>query len=1149
MIGGTISRVKKTEVNSGYGDSGSYSKTCAVLNDKVYLFPAHIEGYGTQIGCDYVYYDGETWSERCSTPFHTISNPVVHDDKIFIMMITNVNQNGEIILFTFDGETWDDARITSIPSTLKFRKAYDCLRLVSYNGVLHIFGPDEDNTNYPNSKFGVHHILEDTRIIHVNDAPFTDYRAQIVYNNKIHFLGVYNPNLSYIESVDTIPHSRTNYYEFINGEFVDVTDSLFEVTSDSEMDPNKKYYERYDGADYRFTSDTEFVSGKTYYEHLDFESGVTYYTHTSSKNYVDHYSYDGINWTKEEGSSYSYSDNCNTVIYRDRIYSFQGKVYAYWEEGYLDFITVKDKDMTGSMVIAFVYNDEVNVLTVSGTHYVLEDLNDLKRVIRAWCVVESNEIEEHLTYTWGGLPNDDLVYLDYCVMNRELPQPSGGSITDVHVSYWGHYKDADVSEGFIEGVTYYENTEEYSLDSPRFIETSDQEPIEGKDYYLKSYSGPMGISIKLSKNYAYVFSEIYEVPHETVDMIVYEGRDVVTINPETREYLAISEKHYSNPTFKYLRKTIKKAWIGDSNKVPRLVLEVFPNYDYTDRNISQIPYTFFNGGQAIKYNNKIHVMGGSGYSKKHYSYNFETGKWKEEAELPYQFIYGSILYAHTTNKIHILGGQGNDNWRKHYSYDGNNWTKETDLPYDCYCQRVGMSRNFAINYCHRKPNGGYTYGVHIFGDGHGGSNANKHYRLNDGIWTKMNDIPFNISANSGGVASESDYAYIWETDGRLYINDAYDDSYRMESVDINPLYGTIVSEFNGKTYLVSGQTNYIYDYTDRRNLERPEQVMESSPMVCNDSLYFMINYNDTAGQQLKSSFYEKGSEWSYGSSPVNTFINGGVLESSTEGEVIVFSPSNTHNHIMTRFCMNVEDKLSKNRIQVNTAKGQYDPAFSNEIITGMVSCGENGVYVFQSEAIRKLVGTGSLKTDFMDDYINNGPLYNSRQFYKEPVYFNDSIYFIGKQTATSSSSFLFCYSLVNKVINKVCSVDCNNLGDSGNRASIPKLIVSNDKLHAFIRGEGVTKHYILNEGTFELVDELSSYITKAVVHDGYIYAFCIDPSNNAKFSLYKYISKDYWTLSEEWPFYVVNAISFGEEILAFGTNYECYMTNTKGYFK
>jgi len=129
---------------------------------------------------------------------------------------------------------------------------------------------------------------------------------------------------------------------------------------------------------------------------------------------------------------------------------------------------------------------------------------------------------------------------------------------------------------------------------------------------------------------------------------------------------------------------------------------------------STLPYVFYEG-DAIVYNNQIHILGGSDNYTKHYVYNGST--WTSESTLPYVFYEGSAIVYN--DKIHILGRYSSSTAPRtnHYAYNGSTWTNESTLPYEFYEGSAIM----------------YNNQINILG----GYNKNEHYAIDATLYEEV----------------------------------------------------------------------------------------------------------------------------------------------------------------------------------------------------------------------------------------------------------------------------------------------------------------------------------------------------------------------------------------------------------------------------
>ena len=140
---------------------------------------------------------------------------------------------------------------------------------------------------------------------------------------------------------------------------------------------------------------------------------------------------------------------------------------------------------------------------------------------------------------------------------------------------------------------------------------------------------------------------------------------------------------------------------------------------------STLPY-IFRMGSAVVFNNKIHILGGF-YSTYHYSWDGTT--WVSESTLPYNFEAGSAVVFN--NKIHILGGDYEPT--NHYSWDGTSWTEESTLPFNYYDGKAVV----------------YDNEIHIF------YNNTDHYSWDGTSWTEETVAPFDVDLGTKAVSYDN----------------------------------------------------------------------------------------------------------------------------------------------------------------------------------------------------------------------------------------------------------------------------------------------------------------------------------------------------------------------------------------------------------
>ena len=138
-------------------------------------------------------------------------------------------------------------------------------------------------------------------------------------------------------------------------------------------------------------------------------------------------------------------------------------------------------------------------------------------------------------------------------------------------------------------------------------------------------------------------------------------------------------------------------WVDDTSTDKKVQWKInkIPNDGWTlklNYKNGAVPYRFYNGC-AVRYKDKIHILGGEveGTSRLHYVY--DGMQWLEEEDLPYDFYKGSAVVHN--DKIYIIGSASTNMiedvepsitcQKACYSWnEEDGWTKEIDLPYEFY---------------------------------------------------------------------------------------------------------------------------------------------------------------------------------------------------------------------------------------------------------------------------------------------------------------------------------------------------------------------------------------------------------------------------------------------------------------------------------
>ena len=207
----------------------------------------------------------------------------------------------------------------------------------------------------------------------------------------------------YFVTSDTERQSGKTYYEYLNNEYVETQDDPFIegktyyekevipywVTRDNEMKPGKEYYEQVSAGEYYLTSDLSFYykttdktmqQGKTYYE---ISEGL--YVVTSDESFVEDKTY----YERQNKTYYEYNDRivlANKLAISNLVIDYDGEIdigltFNIVISGDVSGLTIYKYDIDGYNYESFTFNDsaipngrlvagdEIQVNTVTGNKY------------------------------------------------------------------------------------------------------------------------------------------------------------------------------------------------------------------------------------------------------------------------------------------------------------------------------------------------------------------------------------------------------------------------------------------------------------------------------------------------------------------------------------------------------------------------------------------------------------------------------------------------------------------------------------------------------------------------------------------------------------------------------------------------------------
>lgn len=291
------------------------------------------------------------------------------------------------------------------------------------------------------------------------------------------------------------------------------------------------------------------------------------------------------------------------------------------------------------------------------------------------------------------------------------------------------------------------------------------------------------------------------------------------------------------------KRAIKRAWVGDENRVPNLVLGV-ETY-YVEHGV--LPC---NADAAAIYDNKLHIIGGGTYSPKHYSWNGHL--WIEES-IPSQLECLDIVSF--SGSLYYLGG--NDPHAHVYQcffWDGYSWEEGPPLPYD-YRGGIAIVTN----------NGGNEK-LHLFGSD-SGIMRRYHYSYDGNSWTGDYWLPFYVSFGDATVCNGKLYILGASEEASGFLSKAYyssdlDDpnSEWIEIADMPfEMTGGKAATINNKVYIFGGPGNrgQVHHYDENENEWIRDEDLPEGRIFLGGSA---VVTTDSSGEQNAKLLFADGSK-------------------------------------------------------------------------------------------------------------------------------------------------------------------------------------------------------------------------------------------------------------------------------------------------
>lgn len=255
------------------------------------------------------------------------------------------------------------------------------------------------------------------------------------------------------------------------------------------------------------------------------------------------------------------------------------------------------------------------------------------------------------------------------------------------------------------------------------------------------------------------------------------------------------------------------------------------NYDYVTRRtateLSGTPYSL-NVCPAISYHGKLYIFSSneSTNNTKYSVWNENGDRW-DTYDMPYACYQGvAIIFE---DKIHLLGGSGANSYFKHYTFDGTNFEEDVSIPYQFY-------RGCAVV---------FNDELHIMASGN--SNYQRyHYKLDrsSNSWVSVATLPMNQGyAYASAFVYNNEIYLLGGSTTPTTLNVFRNGAWVVSSVMPCPVNRSSVVEYNNKFYILGG-SDYRQCYTFDGNVwERqsnlPYDLYGGCAVVLNGELHIL----------------------------------------------------------------------------------------------------------------------------------------------------------------------------------------------------------------------------------------------------------------------------------------------------------------------
>lgn len=385
---------------------------------------------------------------------------------------------------------------------------------------------------------------------------------------------------------------------------------------------------------------TQWVEESTIpYQNADQPSIIVYQNKIHFLNYNYHYSWDGTSWTQESNIPFNVTEAFNaTVVYNNKIHIVSGNYLYSWDG--TSWVQESTLPHSVSYASAVVYQDKIHIMG------------------------DYNDPDAH--YAWNGTSWD--TYPNMPFNNYGGPScVTGKNVETIDVFYMNKHYEWYGGGWWID----------------------DGDPISTLPYACRY----PGIYVEDDKRTVHLicgattYDESHTDNHYMLNHIDYTWETEI----ELKELVQPSEVSiYDDIRFGYIMKRIKKAWVGELNGSPKLVLRNVPIIEDPISFGNNVPNNMINGDfssyrmAAVSLYDRIHILGGT--NNVHYSFKVSYDNdpssayigrpialdLRKESTLPYQFC-GDTAFV-LDDEIHIFGSNYHTDLRmNHYVYRNRTW--------------------------------------------------------------------------------------------------------------------------------------------------------------------------------------------------------------------------------------------------------------------------------------------------------------------------------------------------------------------------------------------------------------------------------------------------------------------------------------------